>query len=407
MLRVFVLTGVLLLNEYSFFLILLFVHGFVATFEPAQAKGIIKSIISVDKRIKNYAYLTQQVKIFFAIVTILGVVILSITTFIKDQYSLKMFFSGLLFLLFSNYIYSQFILKLSILEYYGYFVVNRLYKLIFEAAFIATSLITYTYLNIYLVEFAYILCLATLLYFTNKKILKLKIIYGDSECVYSKKTVFNQPFWQQIEIQTWLTLVLWMPILMIILLGTDNQVAFYFAAAQLFQSAAMMLVPFMTAIFPILTSDVKNHDKYFQVSIVLIGLLGLFYVFLFTFVQNIIYILTNDKIALDEGVLLFVAFASFLELIHIKLRYFYSASNSFLGVLKSYRINTVFTLLLLIFFGLWIDFLSASFIMAVFFLLLINAVLLKNIETISIIQKLFCFLMIISGIFSAGFRNFL
>lgn len=338
--RVKILVSLLLVNEYADLIFLMFIHGFIVSFEPSQLKIYVKHLV------QNKALFITAKKLnttFFYIATFTGIIILMIAAqYQKEGNSYSII--SILLLTIANYLYSKFIFYLAILESNGQIHVNRIIKLFAELTLLTTCLALHQNLSANIVLSLYVMTLILSLLIAQI-LAKRQIVENKMDVQSSLSLDVKNEFWCQIKIQTVITAAFFIPVLLLQLETDKTLLAFYFIFAQLMQIGNLILLPIMNVLFPELSKSYANNDKFINVSLLSIIAISAIYFLISMNISQIISIWLDGNFKVHSHIIRFLAILSLLELCHIAIRYLYTATYSAELLLKHYLKNSILCIL--------------------------------------------------------------
>lgn len=361
--RVKILVTLLLANGYADFVFLLFLNGFIVSFEPAKIKIFVKHLSHRE----DFLYIFEKLSnLFFYLATIVGIITLLIVSSKGESYNISMAISILL-LVIANYCYAKIILHLSILESKERVHVNRTIKFAAEIIFLLICLTFQSYLTTNIVMALYVSTLILSLLIV--KFLSSKYINSKPENLPNNLiSIANTDFWGQIKIQLLFTVALFVPILFLKLENEINLLAFYFVFAQLMQIGPLILMPMMNVLYPELSRTYKNKNKFITISLLMIVVISLFYLLILINVEFIIGAWVGSNISINYNVATFLTVISVLEICHISIRYIYVARYSPELLLKKYFFNLIFCMIPAVIIGAAFGSMAAVFLYPILYL---------------------------------------
>lgn len=347
LLRVPILLYFLSVGEYSNFVYYLFVFGLFVAFEQMISNIIINAFSNEKDLSKLPKVLKKQLnKTLFFFQFISTLLIVTNVNFLSG-YSIYLILVFVCFLNISLWIYLKVIFFISALEVNGYTIQNRLFKFTAELLFLLISVILLSFSTNVLSVIASFTFANILIYLFSKKTLSnYKIsIANEKNSLIDDRLVKN--YWSQLFIQGATVLARSMPMLFIAYIGSAEQIAFYFVAAQLYQIGPLILFPVLTAQYPSLRlGGLSNNLVFIRVSIFTILIISISYLALFYNMSWILDIWTSGKLFLDYKLLVYLNILSLVAAIHIAFKYFTTAKDMSYSLIKCYSYSVLVSLLL-------------------------------------------------------------
>lgn len=370
--RVAILLRVLTPEDYASFTFVIFLHGFVVTFEPAQQKIYIKNLIggTLNKyRMEIYDRIAHQ---FFLTITCLGLALLFYTSIQEGANPSRILFYSLV-LVMINLIYSRQILYLSMLESQKIVHPNRIIKLLSEVIFIALCAAFYNVLSVELVMFFFAVSSVTS-YMVTKLFVNQYVAFDKLPKTTQWQGDVGKQFWDQVAIQLIYTLVMFIPVLYLKANAQHQDVAFYFVFAQLMQVGPLLILPVMNVLFPYLTSGFYSKKNYLYLSLSLLILALLIYSTIYYYLEDILLLWVGGSITVNWPLAGLIFAVSVLENLHILTRYLYLSSNSPSKIIRAYIFHALYWIPPMVVLDLILDNNWAIFLYPIFYLSSINCI---------------------------------
>lgn len=368
LLRVPVFLYFLTVQEYSNFIYYLFIFGLFVAFEQMICSIVINAF-SNEKNLKRLPRaLNKELNFTLFLFQVLSTILLLTNNNFIHGYSINTIFVFICFLNLSLWAYCKIIYYISALEVNGHILQNRYFKLANELIFLCLSIILLSVNSDITAAIMSFTIASLFIYLIARKSLSFfKITIIDAhEIIDADKYIKN--YWSQLSIQGTTVLARSIPMLVLAYIGSAEQIAFYFVAAQLYQIGPLILFPILTAQYPNLRVRGSQYDKAFiKVSISTILIIILCYLGLFFNMPWIIDIWTDGKLIIDFKLLLFLNIISIVAAIHIAFKYFSTAKNMSNVLIKCYGYSAFIALLIAFFINTYLSFLDAVFIYSIAF----------------------------------------
>ena len=369
--------------EYSAFIYLMFVHGLIAAFEQTNSTNFINTMNLRTKNATVWGAINSFNLKFTLLFSIIGSGLITFNTNIHFQLEFGPLITIILVLFSANYFYGKLVVNLSILDFQKKVFFNTGLKLALEVLFIALCII-FMDLITKSVHLAFVYLTALLIVLIISFYL-VSLQENNWEGFGSAKPVGPTPYWSQVRSQSYTVLALFSPVVAISYFGTDHMLAFYLAAAQIFQLGPVILLPILTALYPRLIANEKSFEKKFMdlAAVLTVGV-ALFYLLTGLFAENIFDFWSKNNLIVFSDLLYFIQVVSLIEVVHISLKYLFQAENKSAEVENIYRTSFISAVALFVFLIFVMPVLSATMLASVLFGILIISNLLIKIEMISV-----------------------